>query len=648
MEEFMRNSKTPIKLGLLSLALVLALPTNIKASEAKDSTMGKITAISGSEEAAQSTGNTSESTENNSSKDKPSLMEALIKQSEIIRSTINANEVQTSPKENMPSVSKPEPAPTPSQAPAPAQVQAPSPAQAPASETNVKNTNYLSQAYIKPSVVKDKLKEVKNDDQTKFYTLSFRLALEENGHDEEYQVYFFALKNSQVKDLSLVNTVLDEKASLADDNKVEEFENDEIKGIKVDLKFDRNAQVTGQIKINEEDEPGDYTVYYLVVKDGKRQIGKLETYLTKTADKTFAETDNDENLSLINPFDHLPFSQYIENDNIGDRKLTGYFNFSYAEYSKYTFTLTYIDPVTKEISKEEYDKPEDIIVKGQSLARIDIREKGALVASDEVKKDTANKATDKSASSGPQSLGDLMAGKVARTADQSASKEDIVKNLQTATRTLEDTIKSNGKSVVEADQNLSQQEADQLADQLNKQDEIIRGLIEQALLNYELDKLAELEKDDKARAQEEYKKIKALVEDAKNASTKAENKLVELGEYTPDKKDSFNLEGNDLISITKGKKTHARLNITKLPSMTEIKDLTSHYDNKEVKDFSKNLDKKVKYAVKKVDTVTIGKETATKDKKEEKGGSESKGEIKNSYPIFARFLENLNKKSKTK
>ncbi|WP_296129471.1 hypothetical protein [uncultured Anaerococcus sp.] len=644
----MRNSKTPIKLGLLSLALVLALPTNIKASEAKDSTMGKITAISGSEEAAQSTGNTSESTENNSSKDKPSLMEALIKQSEIIRSTINANEVQTSPKENMPSVSKPEPAPTPSQAPAPAQVQAPSPAQAPASETNVKNTNYLSQAYIKPSVVKDKLKEVKNDDQTKFYTLSFRLALEENGHDEEYQVYFFALKNSQVKDLSLVNTVLDEKASLADDNKVEEFENDEIKGIKVDLKFDRNAQVTGQIKINEEDEPGDYTVYYLVVKDGKRQIGKLETYLTKTADKTFAETDNDENLSLINPFDHLPFSQYIENDNIGDRKLTGYFNFSYAEYSKYTFTLTYIDPVTKEISKEEYDKPEDIIVKGQSLARIDIREKGALVASDEVKKDTANKATDKSASSGPQSLGDLMAGKVARTADQSASKEDIVKNLQTATKTLEGMVATNGKSVVEADQNLSQQEADQLADQLNKQDEIIRGLIEQALLNYELDKLAELEKDDKARAQEEYKKIKALVEDAKNASSKAENKLVELGEYTPDKKDSFNLEGNDLISITKGKKTHARLNITKLPSMTEIKDLTSHYDNKEVKDFSKNLDKKVKDAVKKVDTVTIGKETATKDKKEEKGGSESKGEIKNSYPIFARFLENLNKKSKTK
>lgn len=646
MEEFMKNSKTPIKLGLLSLALVLALPTNIKASEAKDSTMGKITAIGGSEEAAPSTGNTSESTENNSSKDKPSLMEALIKQSEIIRSTINANEVQTSPKENMLSVSKPEPAPTPSQAPAP--VPAPSQAQAPSSETNVKNTNYISQAYIKPSVVKDKLKGVKIDDQNNAYTLSFSLALEEKGLDEEYQVYFFALKNSQVKDLSLVNTVLDEKASLADDNKVEEFENDEIKGIKVDLKFARNAQVTGQIKINEDDEPGDYTVYYLVVKDGKRQIGKLETYLTKTADKTFAETDNDENLSLINPFDHLPFSQYIENDNIGDRKITGYFNFSYAEYSKYTFTLTYIDPVTKEISKEEYDKPEDIIVKGQSLARIDIREKGALVASDEVKKDAANKATDKSASSGPQSLGDLMAGKVARTADQSASKEDIVKNLQTATKTLEGMVATNGKSVVEADQNLSQQEADQLADQLNKQDEIIRGLIEQALLNYELDKLAELEKDDKARAQEEYKKIKALVEDAKNASTKAENKLVELGEYTPDKKDSFNLEGNDLISITKGAKTHARLNITKLPSMTEIKDLTSHYDNKEVKDFSKNLDKKVKDAVKKVDTVTIGKETATKDKKEEKGGSESKGEIKNSYPIFARFLENLNKKSKTK
>lgn len=642
----MKNSKTPIKLGLLSLALVLALPTNIKASEAKDSTMGKITAISGSEEATPSTGNTSESTENNSSKDKPSLMEALIKQSEIIRSTINANEVQTSPKENMLSVSKPEPAPTPAPTPAPAP--APSQAQAPSSETNVKNTNYLSQAYIKPSVVKDKLKGVKIDDQNNAYTLSFSLALEEKGLDEEYQVYFFAFKNSQVKDLSLVNTVLDEKASLADDNKVEEFENDEIKGIKVDLKFARNAQVTGQIKINEDDEPGDYTVYYLVVKDGKRQIGKLETYLTKTADKTFAETDNDENLSLINPFDHLPFSQYIENDNIGDRKLTGYFNFSYAEYSKYTFTLTYIDPVTKEITKEEYDKPEDIIVKGQSLARIDIREKGALVASDEVKKDTANKATEKSASSSPQSLGDLMAGKVARTADQSANKEDIVKNLQIATKTLEGMVATNGKSVVEADKNLSQQEADQLADQLNKQDEIIRGLIEQALLNNELDKLAELEKDDKARAQEEYKKIKALVEDAKNASTKAENKLVELGEYTPDKKDSFNLEGNDLISITKGKKTHARLNITKLPSMTEIKDLTSHYNNKEVKDFSKKLDQKVKDAVEKVETVTIGKETATKDKKEEKGGSESKGEIKNSYPIFARFLENLNKKSKTK
>lgn len=625
----MKNSKTPIKLGLLSLALVLALPTNIKASEAKDR-MGKITPISGSEEAASST-------ENNSSKDKPSgLMKDLIDNSDVIRSTINDNEVQTSPEENMLRVSEPEPAPSQSQSQGQSPAPAPAQAQAPASETNVKNTNYLSQAYIKPNVTKEKLKEVKNDDSSKSYTLSFSIGLAEEGIEKPYQVYIFALKNSQVKNLSLVNTVLDEKASLADDNKVEEFENDEIKGIKVDLKFDRNASVTGQIKINEEDEPGDYTIYYLVVKDGKRQIGKLETYLTKTADKTFAETDNDENLSLINPFDHLPFSQYIENDNIGDRKITGYFNFSYAEYSKYTFTLTYIDPVTKEISKEEYDKPEDIIVKGQSLAKIDIREKGALVASDEVKKDTANKATDKSASSGPQSLGDLMAGKVARTADQSASKEDIVKNLQTATRTLEGMVATNGKSVVEADKNLSQQEADQLADQLNKQDEIIRGLIEQALLNNELDELAKLEKNDKAKAQEEYKKIKALVEDAKNASTKAENKLIELGEYTPDKKDSFNLEGNDLISITNGKKTHARLNITKLPSMTEIKDL------------SKNLQEKVKYAVKKVDTVTIGKETATKDKKEEKGGSESKGEIKNSYPIFVRFLENLNKKSKTK
>lgn len=641
----MRNSKTPIKLGLLSLALVLALPTNIKASEAKDSTMGKITAIGGSEEAAQSTGNTSESTGNNSSKDKPSLMEALIKQSEIIRSTINANEVQTSPEENMLSVSKPEPAPAPAPTPAPA----PSQAQAPASESKVKNTNYLSQAYIKPSVVKDELKEVKIDDQNKAYTLSFSLALEEKGLDEEYQIYFFALKNSQVKDLSLVNTVLDEKASLGADNKIEEFENDEIKGLKVDLRFSRNASVTGQINISQDDEPGDYTVYYLVVKDGKRQIGKLETYLTKTADKTFAETDNDENLSLINPFDNLPFSQYIENDNIGDRKITGYFNFSYAEYSKYTFTLTYIDPVTKEISKEEYDKPEDIIVKGQSLARIDIREKGDLVSSSEVKKDTAKSATDRSASSSPLSLGDLMAGKVSsREAKNTPNKEDIVQNLQTATRTLEGMVATNGKSVVEADQNLSQQEADDLADQLNKQGEIIKGLIEQALLNYELDKLAELEKTDKDKANEEYKKIAVLVKDAQNASAKAENKLVELGEYTPDKKDSFNLNGNNLVSITKGAKPYARLDITKLPSMTEVKDLTSHYDNKEVKDFSKNLDKKVKDAVKKVDTVTIGKDTATKEKKEEKGGSESKGEIKNSYPIFARFLENLNKKSKTK
>ena len=642
----MKNSKTPIKLGLLSLALVLALPTNIKASEAKDSTMGKITALSGSEESAPSTGNTSESTENNSSKDKPSLMKALIDQADVIKDTINANEVQTSPEESMLRVSRPEPAPTTSQAPVQSQGQ--SPAQAPAPEAKVKNTNYLSQAYIKPSVVKDKLKEVKIDDQTKSYTLSFRLALEEKGIDQDYQVYFFALKNSQVKDLSLVNTVLDEKASLGEDNKVEEFENDEIKGLKVDLRFSRNASVTGQINISQDDEPGDYTVYYLVVKDGKRQIGKLETYLTKTADKTFAETDNDENLSLINPFDNLPFSQYIENDNIGDRKITGYFNFSYAEYSKYTFTLTYIDPVTKEISKEEYDKPEDIIVKGQSLARIDIKEKGDLVSSSEVKKDTAKSANDRSASSSPLSLGDLMAGKVARTADQSANKEDIVKNLQTATRTLEGMVATNGKSVVEADKNLSQQEADDLADQLNKQDEIIKGLIEQALLNYELDKLAELEKTDKDKANEEYKKIAVLVKDAQNASAKAENKLVELGEYTPDKKDSFNLNGNNLVSITKGAKPYARLDITKLPSMTEVKDLTSHYDNKEVKDFSKNLDKKVKDAVKKVDTVTIGKDTATKEKKEEKGGSESKGEIKNSYPIFARFLENLNKKSKTK
>ena len=610
----MKNSKTPIKLGLLGLALLLAMPTNIKVSEATENQMGEITAPSTADQAPQ-----------------PSDEQGK-------KDLIDPEDVKTDPEEEQ-DPEQETPAPTISPNTSVLRVSNP----APAPETKVKNTNYISQAYIKPNVTKEKLKEVKNDDSSKSYTLSFSIGLAEEGIEKPYQVYIFALKNSQVKNLSLVNTVIDEKATLANDNKFEEIENDEIKGLKLDFKFERNASITGQITINEDDQPGDYSLYYLIEREGQKQVGKIETSLTKTADKTFAESDDKENLNLINPFDNLPFTKYVMNDNIGDRKLTGYFNFSYGDYNRYKFTLTYIDPITKEIKNENFDKPEDIIIKAQSIAKIDIREKGDLISANEVKKDDPKAATDRTANPSPISLGDLMAGKVARTADQSASKEDIVKNLQTATRTLEGMVATNGKSVVEADQNLSQQEADQLADQLNKQDEIIRGLIEQALLNNELDELAKLEK---TKAQEEYKKIAALVKDAQNASAKAENKLVELGEYTPDKKDSFDLKGNDLISITKGT---ARLNITKLPSMTEVKDLTSHYD--EVKDFSKNLEKKLdeaKKKVEKVETVTIGKETATKDKKEEKGGSKSKGEIKNSYPIFVRFLENLNKKSKTK
>ena len=200
-----------------------------------------------------------------------------------------------------------------------------------------------------------------------------------------------------------------------------------------------------------------------------------------------------------------------------------------------------------------------------------------------------------------------------------------------------------------------------LTQAITVQNQRIEELIQQAFLNYELDSLIELEKTNPEQAKEEYKKIYELVKQAQDTSKKADDKLIEL--------DEINLIDNataPLLTAVKGAKPVLNLGI--LTPLTKINNLTKDSPKESERDFSTNLEKKLKEATKKVETVTIGeKEDKKADKKDDKAKenkdnkdpnkkvivvdkkakeNQAKTEPKINTPIFVKYLQTLNSRGK--
>lgn len=199
------------------------------------------------------------------------------------------------------------------------------------------------------------------------------------------------------------------------------------------------------------------------------------------------------------------------------------------------------------------------------------------------------------------------------------------KELEKVTAEVDKLLEDKKKSVLELDQGYDDTEAEiiGLSMLLREQTDKIQALIQQALLNHELDSLEELEKKDPEKAGEEYKRLAKLIQEAKSTTDKANDKLVEL--------DGINLVDNNkdpLIRAKKGEK--AVLNLGKLTPITKIEDLTSESPAESERDFSKNLEKKVERAIKKIETVTLTKDDEAKAnaEKEEKIDKDTKAEEK--------------------
>lgn len=393
----------------------------------------------------------------------------------------------------------------------------------------------------------------------------------------------------------------------------------------------------------------------------------------------------------VNPFENLPFAKYLLNDTEEDKNLTDFINPKQAEKDKKVLKITYVDPASEEEKVEIIEKAEEYKIPANSLAKLEVTDKDKdedLTASPQDKKEDEKEpkaespkeesdapksdetkeeeSTDESKYEGEdKELIDLtkilnkQAGEIeglikevekeadkegTKEADKETDKEKaktevkeeaapvVLKDtkltedqLKAAMANVDKLLEEKKRSVLELTPQYDETEAEiiGLSMMLREQTQIIEGLIQQALLDNELDSLEELEKKDPEGAKEEYKRLAKLLKEAEKTTDKANDKLIEL--------DEINLVDNNsdpLIRAKKGEK--AVLNLGKLTPITKIEDLTHDSPTESEKDFSKNLEKKLAKAVKKVETVTLTKEddakakTDKEDKKEEKSQDPNK------------------------
>lgn len=618
---------------------------------------------------------------------------------------------------------------------------APTAPTAPTNTTNTtrqldKNTNYISQrdkeaedkiqVKVYPVELKSEVKGVGNTAQ-----LSYEFAIKGSDLSEEYTISVFALRDSKVKNFELDNFISEDKVTIAGEEmtkNAEKIAGEDIFGFRIKTKFTYKASVKAVVTIGDDDEAGDYSLYYMISTKDKTAIGKMDANLEKVGDYNFVKTKDpikrDYDLpddDKVNPFENLPFTKYLLNDTDEEKNLTDFMDLIAVKFGSYNLVASYINPNSDELQTDVIDNPKEYTIPANSLVRFDVRTKDDttnLIKDSEI---AAYKLEITEDGKAPISLMSLMANKQVGKSRSAVVSPEMAKLIEEEKATLKmlypkldpETLdaKSLAQAISKQKDKLNElmdgqfkpiQPMAEFQNQLNPSGQMARSvvelnpymdaedievrnlakairdvtadiheLIQQALLDYELDKLSELEREHPDQAKEEYKNIARLVQEAETVSKKANNKLIEL-----DKIILTDNQTDPLIVQKKGAKTV--LNLGMLTPLTKINNLTKDSPKESERDFSENLEKKLQKAiekVKKVETVTIGdkenkkldtakedkdkdsnkklitvdpkKKAESKETNEEKAKEEkAKTQPRINTPIFVKYLQNLKSRGK--
>ncbi len=595
-----------------------------------------------------------------------------------------------------------------------------------------KNTNYISQrdkeaedkiqVKVYPVELKSEVKGVGNTAQ-----LSYEFAIKGSDLSEEYTISVFALRDSKVKNFELDNFISEDKVTIAGEEmtkNAEKIAGEDIFGFRIKTKFTYKASVKAVVTIGDDDEAGDYSLYYMITTKDKTAIGKMDANLEKVGDYNFVKTNEqikrDYDLpddDKVNPFENLPFTKYLLNDTDEEKNLTDFMDLIAVKFGSYNLVASYINPNSDELQTDVIDNPKEYTIPANSLVRFDVRTKDDTT---NLIKDSEIAAYDLEISEGkaPISLMSLMANKPvgkSRSAVVSPEMAKLIEEEKASLRKLypkmdQETLdaKSLAQAISKQKNKLNElmdgqfkpiQPMAEFRNQLNPSGQMARSvvelnpymdaedievrnlakairdvtadiheLIQQALLDYELDKLSELEKLHPDQANEEYKNIARLVKEAEDVSKKANNKLIQLDEII-----LTDNQTDPLLVQKKGAKPV--LNLGMLTPLTKINNLTKDSPRESERDFSENLEKKLQKAIEKVQIVTIGdkenkkldtakedkdkdsnkkpitvdpkKKAESKETNEEKAKEEkAKTQPRINTPIFVKYLQNLKSRGK--
>lgn len=596
-----------------------------------------------------------------------------------------------------------------------------------------KNTNYISQrdkeaedkiqVKVYPVELKSEVKGVGNTAQ-----LSYEFAIKGSDLSEEYTISVFALRDSKVKNFELDNFISEDKVTIAGEEmtkNAEKIAGEDIFGFRIKTKFTYKASVKAVVTIGDDDEAGDYSLYYMITTKDKTAIGKMDANLEKVGDYNFVRTNEqikrDYDLpddDKVNPFENLPFTKYLLNDTDEEKNLTDFMDLIAVKFGSYNLVASYINPNSDDLQTDVIDNPKEYTIPANSLVRFDVRTKDDttnLIKDSEI---AAYKLEITEDGKAPISLMSLMANKPVGKSRSAVVSPEMAKLIEEEKATLKmlypkldpETLdaKSLAQAISKQKDKLNElmdgqfkpiQPMAEFKNQLNPSGQMARSvvelnpymdaedievrnlakairdvtadiheLIQQALLDYELDKLSELEKEHPDQAKEEYKNIARLVKEAEDVSKKANNKLIQL--------DDIILTDNQTDPLLVQKKgAKPVLNLGMLTPLTKINNLTKDSPRESERDFSENLEKKLQKAIEKVQTVTIGdkenkkldtakedkdkdpnkklivvdpkKKAESKETNEEKAKEEkAKIEPRINTPIFVKYLQNLKSRGK--
>lgn len=607
-------TKNRLKYGLLALALVISLPTNSQATEA-DGAGRQITSPPSTQASTQ------ENPPQTENKTQENPVENIIKPGDVDMSLNTPTTPLANPINPLPTKPK---------------------------------TTMENPSPDKLAEREDKLEiklldtELTADDKPakKIFNLSHMIQIKGDGLPKEYTISVFALKSSQVKDLSLDNHIVENnKVNRIDDLKetYEKIDNEDMIGFTFKTTISYHATVKSSIKFDEDAKAGDYTIYCIVRSEKGQAVDVYKTELVKDTLYNFYINRHKYQNDIIekeDPYSKGLYTRFIVNKSEKPTKLTDYLDLIDNKDLGYEVLITDVDP-----SKEEkifaLTEPTTYQVEPNSIVKVEIGKKSEI---DQLlaKKKQADKVEpislmsmakiqNKEDSSKPNSLEE----RAAKLEDKKAEK--LAENLEDRRVELEKRL----KEAEELDKEVgytTKLSVNTLTELIETTDKQIKELISQALLYYDLEKIEDLEKKDPKEADKQYAKIKLLVKEAASTSKKAEKKLIEMDDIilTDDSKAPILIGEKDKKPI---------LNLAHFPKITKVNDLSKNSPDAKERDFAKRLEEKLNRASKKIETVTIGEKENDKAKDDKKKDEKLDKEIYSRYPIFIDYLEGLNQRS---